>query len=1454
MRMKYPQSTPGHHLIREGLSTRFPPKMALDDKPRLRGKRSPLTVFVVSLFFNFAANVAHADSSRVIATRFLGMVYDASRQRIYATVPISGGDGGRVVPVDPFTGAIGTPLYVGESPSKLALSDDGHYLHVGLNTPKAVQRIDLDTLAADLRFSLGSDPQRGPRSLIDLEAVPGSPGSVAVATTVGLPYYRVAVYDNGVERPQTFDVYGDDLAFAGSSAQLAVCNRQSSGADFTRLLVGQEGVSRLDVTSGVPCYSASGMVYAAGRFYGDGGRVLDPATIRLAGLLPGSGVFAADPALRRAFGVTSGSSGLTVSAYDTDRFVFLGSVKVNGSLGTQSQVLRWGDDGLAIRTANEMVILRSSLVYAAKSADLSLEFAGSQGPVSVGQKVTYTLQVRNRGPESASNVVVTDPLPIGMTLVAAPPNCSGTFTVSCNLGSLAPGEAASVEIVANVWKLDRIANTASVTSFLPDPRPADNTATQTILVDDAPITGQHLSIVDLAARGLALDPNSGRLLASVGGTDPRYGNTVCAIDTSTGTITASLDVGSEPGPLSVSEDGKYLYVALAGSESVRRVDLESWTAGARIWVGRNPFSGAYTVDDLEAVPGDALAFVVARKSGTNTGQGIAVYDDSGVRPHVVNPPSSDRIEFGASATKLYGYEAGSSGNAFVRMEVDAQGVAVRESIGMISGSGDIAFHGGLIFSAHGEVVDPEVPRRLGLHPGIVTGKKVAADAARTFVASSTTPTILAYDRSTFEFLGSITPSGTNTGPVDLVRVGEQGLALATSQGFILLVESPLVGASPQSADISVLQQDGPDPGLVGEELTYRIAVHNAGPADATAVVVTDELPAGASVASATEGCEVAAGVVCCAVGVVPAGTDAAVRITIRPSSSGPAENTVSVAGNEPDPRPLNNVDRQTTRVAASAMAERFAQLDLMANDLLWHSKSGRILASVRGMDPHFPNRVIAIDPWRGIVVASTFVGSEPGKLAISDDGSVLYVALTGSSSILRLDATSLTPNLEFRAIGVGAALDLAVAPGQPGTVAAAGASAAAVYDDGVKRGSSANVVNVVEFGASAARLYGYYNRSSGFWYSRMNVDSGGLTVLETTENLVTGFNVDIRYDRGRVFTSNGVVIDPEARTRIGTFPGNASTSKVVAPDPVTERVYLLEQPSAYKLAAYDRDALSELGSLALPTDLSFYTSSLIRWGANGLAFVNVDNSVYNLNTRARVHLLRTALVPAPDADGDGIPDGEDVCPSVSDGSQPDADGDGVGDGCDHEICNGQDDDQDGNVDEACDDDGDGFCDTRMNVASGATCSHGGGDCADDNPAVHPGGRELCNGLDENCDGHTDEPLQDAHLLSLAKPAPGRTSLRFAIAEGPGTYDVIRGGLFTLISSGGDFRMATSDCLANDASSTTLEDDELPAASDGYWYLVRVHRGTGSDPTYDAEVCHQAASRDASIEASPAACP
>ena len=87
-----------------------------------------------------------------------------------------------------------------------------------------------------------------------------------------------------------------------------------------------------------------------------------------------------------------------------------------------------------------------------------------------------------------------------------------------------------------------------------------------------------------------------------------------------------------------------------------------------------------------------------------------------------------------------------------------------------------------------------------------------------------------------------------------------------------------------------------------------------------------------------------------------------------------------------------------------------------------------------------------------------------------------------------------------------------------------------------------------------------------------------------------------------------------------------------------------------------------------------------------------------------------------------------------------------------EICNGVDDNCNGTVDEGvklnfyADADGDGYGDTSKLVQA---CSAPVGDvsdhtdCDDTRATVHPGATEICNGLDDNCNGQTDEGLGTA---------------------------------------------------------------------------------------------------------------
>jgi hypothetical protein len=77
-----------------------------------------------------------------------------------------------------------------------------------------------------------------------------------------------------------------------------------------------------------------------------------------------------------------------------------------------------------------------------------------------------------------------------------------------------------------------------------------------------------------------------------------------------------------------------------------------------------------------------------------------------------------------------------------------------------------------------------------------------------------------------------------------------------------------------------------------------------------------------------------------------------------------------------------------------------------------------------------------------------------------------------------------------------------------------------------------------------------------------------------------------------------------------------------------------------------------------------------------------------------------------------------------------------------EVCNDLDDNCDGQIDEGCDDDRDGYCDAAFTVTSSpAVCSKGGArflDCDDETPQRHPGRTEICDDrLDNDCNDFAD---------------------------------------------------------------------------------------------------------------------
>lgn len=308
---------------------------------------------------------------------------------------------------------------------------------------------------------------------------------------------------------------------------------------------------------------------------------------------------------------------------------------------------------------------------------------------------------------------------------------------------------------------------------------------------------------------------------------------------------------------------------------------------------------------------------------------------------------------------------------------------------------------------------------------------------------------------------------------------------------------------------------------------------------------------------------------------------------------------------------------------------------LVTNDLIYDGGSQRIYASVPSSAGGIGNSITSINPVTGSIGSSVTVGSEPKKLAISDNGQFLYVGLDGTGAVRRFNLASQTAELQLSLgsdpfLGSYYADDVEVLPGNPRAVAIArkyktvspSAAGVVVYDDGVQRPATTpghfQGSNVIEFSATAERLYGYNGETTAFAFHRMTVNASGVSLVDVFDSfrgdLISGFGVDIKFDGGRIYTTSGRVIDPEARTVVGTFSFPSTSGGIlVKPDATIGRVLFLTRdgviPETYSIRAFDRITLQQLGSLEIP-GVSGTPSSLIRWGTKGLAFRTSGNQVF----------------------------------------------------------------------------------------------------------------------------------------------------------------------------------------------------------------------------------------------------
>jgi uncharacterized repeat protein (TIGR01451 family) len=1172
--------------------------------------------FVVALLFLIASTGLQAVEIVEVPFQATQLWYSPSTQRLYAlgsSVDRSHPDS--LLSIDPRNGASEEIHYSPEGFSTGALSSDGGYFYLSAGYPFAfIRRINLRTKAVDLQFSLGTYPNTDtPLRAASLAPVPGSPESVAVLR--GSNRGGVVLYDNGIPRPHTAfadrDRDNNGTLFFGANGSRLYYEDDTS---LWRLAVDAEGVSGVEEALNLTLKSLT-LQFGDGRVYTESGQVFDPEADRILGNYSRYEIdpsyseiwgLGADPSSDRVYALGSDPFGnRTLWVFDKTTFRLLSAVKAPGPFYFDpGRPFPLGKAGIAFIDQKSVLLLHSPLLFPApQEADLSVSPEGVPDSVTAGEPVSCVFTVHNRGRERAEGVTVTDALPTGLRLLSATASQGAcqedSSQITCDLGPLDPQAEATLALRVRSESAGSFPHEMAVTSATPDSVNWNDRASQTLRVRD--VRDPHkIRQMDLFTNDLLFDPRSNRLYASLSGFNGPQGNTVAAIDPITGKATYSEYLGSEPSQLAITDDGQYLYVFLYGSQEIRRLQLPSMKSDLVFptyqWIRKKSEQDYLVLEalDLETVPEHPETVVLLRR-GQHKGV-VALYDNGVLRPDYYSgkdPFPYDSMTLQSvtpiSSTRLLGIEnyAGESNTLY---DFQIQPTGIHDPVSLVKwlfgsrSSRIIVKEDGRLFTFAGEVVDLGSLRRVGAFyigdptlSGDPQGNLLPDESLhRAYFIGGKSPKLFlrTFDTRTYQPVGTLPISNTRGQVIRLVRWGSDGLAFNTDGGQLFICQTPFVETEAAAADLSVTQTAPPVTQSASDTITFTIDVKNEGASPAKDVLVVDHLPPASNWLYSVPGnaqFSSADQTVRFRIDEIDPGAHVRLTVTVQPITTGPHRNQVSVSSTTFDPDDTNNQATDWTAVADTKTPYQIRILTIPNNDFIFDAKRQLFYVSLPSRAGWMGNRILILDPVTGERKLTPYIGSEPDRLGISDDGEDLYVQFRTTYRAIRfhLPLLPVTPELDF---GLGLdysgnpyrALAFQSVPGRSHSVLVtlgqqydflAEFAANAVFDEGVMRPKRITEAEHVQFSATPSLVYGM-STFGGTLYS-IRLDASGLTIDSQINQPMGSLITDFESSNGLLFAQNGSIYDPLRKTLLSTPFYNGES--FVQPDPDGDLVHYLIQ-------------------------------------------------------------------------------------------------------------------------------------------------------------------------------------------------------------------------------------------------------------------------------------------------------
>ena len=680
----------------------------------------------------------------------------------------------------------------------------------------------------------------------------------------------------------------------------------------------------------------------------------------------------------------------------------------------------------------------AATINAAADADLAIMKTADNTTPSIGENVIFTVSATNRGPSNATGIEVEDALPAGLTLVSAAPSRgtydapSGTWTV----GDLTASTSATLTVVASVDTTGTLVNEARKTAQTEiDPNPLNDDASvslnagtsadidvgKTISSVSPPVGSQVTFTVTATNRGpspatgvvvtdqlpdgfsfVSATASQGTYDESAGtwsvGNLPATGTALLSITArvtalTSFTNTASRTAGNEPDPNQANDTSSVSgTTALVADLSITKTDNQTLAIpGAPL---------TYTITVQNAGPSDVAGAPVsdtfpppltgASWSCTATpGGSCGAASGTGAIATTVDLPAGGAATFTATAT----VQSDATGTVTNTASVQAPEGTVDPD----PTNDDATDSSDLTASANLGVMKTGPASVL---PGQTVSYTIVVSnpgpsAASDVLLTDPTPPGLTFVSNSGDCmtafpcaLGTIAPRGSRT-IVATYTVLPDATEIANSATVASSTPDPdpsdntsgvttSVGPPPPAdADLEVSKTGTPASAPSGTQVTYTLTVVNHGPASASNVVLTDTLPAGVQLvsATATAGSCTGSNPVTCTVPVLFNGATVTATIVVRvlPTATGALVDTATVRSDQPDPVATNNSATAQTTVPAQA------DLHLMKSVSPAQPKNGEALSYtlvVTNAGPSKASNVTVVDPLPAAVKPGAVTASQ----------------------------------------------------------------------------------------------------------------------------------------------------------------------------------------------------------------------------------------------------------------------------------------------------------------------------------------------------------------------------------------------------------------------------------------------------------------------------------------------